>query len=122
MHKSIDNLGVTYSPAETVFKVWAPSRNNIEVLLYEDDTGEDKRAFKMDKLPDGVHQCIIKEDLKGKYYTYLVETLYEVTDPYSVASSLNSKRSGIVDLKDTNPEGWEYHKKPSTKWKCEEII
>ena len=49
MYKSIDNLGITYSPEETIFRVWAPSRNNIEVLLYEDDTGEDRKAFKMYK-------------------------------------------------------------------------
>ena len=122
MYKSIDNLGITYSPEETIFRVWAPSRNNIEVLLYEDDTGEDRKAFKMYKISNGVHQCKIKGDLNGKYYTYLVESLYEVTDPYSAASSLNSKRSAIIDLEETNPEGWENHTIPPVGRKCEEII
>ncbi|MDI9476133.1 MAG: type I pullulanase [Natronincolaceae bacterium] len=122
MYKGIDNLGITYSPAETKFRVWAPERKKIEVLLYEDWKGENKEVFEMDKLDDGVHQCTIKGDLNGKYYTYLVETLYEVTDPYSVASSLDSKRSAIIDLEETNPEGWGAHKIPPRIWKCEEII
>lgn len=122
MHKNIDNLGITYSHAETIFRVWAPNRDRIEVLLYEDYDSTDKRIFKMEKRPDGVHQCIIKEDLKGKYYNYLVESLYQVTDPYSVASSLNSKKSAIIDLKDTNPIGWEDQKIPAVEWKCDEII
>ncbi|MFW5648249.1 MAG: type I pullulanase [Candidatus Alkaliphilus sp. MAG34] len=122
MYKDIDDLGITYTPTETKFRVWAPGRKNIEVLLYEDWEGEKKEVFKMDKMQDGVHQCTIKGDLNGKYYTYLVETLYEVTDPYSVASSLDSKRSAIVDLEQTNPDGWAVHKIPPRIWKCEEII
>lgn len=60
MYKGIDNLGITYSPAETKFRVWAPERKKIEVLLYEDWKGENKEVFEMDKLDDGVHQCTIK--------------------------------------------------------------
>ncbi|MCK9268075.1 MAG: type I pullulanase [Alkaliphilus sp.] len=122
MYKDIDNLGITYSPTETVFRVWAPTRKKIKALLYEDWQEKSGKIFKMDKKCDGVHQCTIKGDLKGKYYTYLVESSYEVTDPYSVASSLNSKRSAIIDLKETDPEGWEGHGIPPARWKCEEII
>lgn len=122
MHRDIRNLGANYTPTQTIFRVWAPSREEVEILLYEDWNKECNRAFKMEKMPDGVHECTIRENLKSKYYTYLVENSYEVTDPYSVASSINSKKSAIIDLKETNPVGWESHTIPSTDWKCEEII
>lgn len=122
MHSDINNLGATFSCSETVFRVWAPSRDSIELLIYEDYTDTDRRVFKMDKMPDGVHQCIVNENLKDKYYTYLVDSSYEVTDPYSVASSLNSKKSAIIDLGETNPIGWQEQNIPAVEWKCDEII
>jgi len=105
-------LGNSYSPESTRFKVWAPYRDKIELMLYQDPQGVFRRKYKMDKDDKGVHHVTISGDLKGMYYTYLIDQKYEITDPYAVASSLNSTRSAIIDLKDTNPEGWESHRIP----------
>lgn len=117
-----ESLGVTYTPEKTTFKVWAPHRNKIDLLIYEGQQEVHREKFKMNKENNGVFQSVLKEDLKGKYYTFLVEDTYEVTDPYSVASSINSIRSAIIDLKDTNPKGWESHKIPNIKSFSKAII
>lgn len=105
-------LGVTYSEDMTIFRLWSPLRDNISLLLYENGETISRKSYPMEKDIDGVHQLIIRLDLKGFYYTYLIEGKLEVTDPYSIASSLNSIRSAIIDIEDTNPWGWEHHPTP----------
>lgn len=76
----------------------------------------------MIKNGDGIFDITVTGDLKGKFYTYLVEGRDEVTDPYSYAVSLNGIRSAIVDLSKTNPEGWDDHFIPERKNLCETVI
>lgn len=102
-------LGATYSEDMTIFRLWSPLRDNILLLLYENGETIKRRTFLMEKDIDGVHNLLIEEDLKGFYYTYLIEGDLEVTDPYSIASSLNSNRSAIIDIEHSNPWGWEHH-------------
>ena len=42
----------------------------------------------------------------------------QTADPYAVACGANSKRSMIIDLSSTNPEGWEEDKSPREKMDC----
>ena len=48
--------------------------------------------------------------------------LNEVPDPYAKAVGVNGKRAMVVDLKETNPAGWEKDKSPSFKNKTDAII
>jgi pullulanase len=131
MEQNIDNikegypitnkqLGMIYTPTKTTFRVWSPIMDKIELVLYKDSKSHEKVIYPMRKSIDGVHEVTIRGDLKGLNYSYLVRGL-ETTDPYSIAASINSQRSGIVDLKETNPEGWENQKIPQTN-KSEAII
>lgn len=103
-------LGITYTTEKTVFRVWSPLQNRIEVLIYSNSNDFWRESHAMTKLEDGVHELTLYGDLKGKYYTFLLHGREEVADPYAIASSVNSIRSAIVDLKETNPEGWNEHK------------
>lgn len=76
----------------------------------------------MIKDSDGVFYKTLSGDLKGKFYTFLVDGRDEVTDPYSYATSLNGIRSAIVDLEETNPKGWEDHKIPVRENICNSVI
>ena len=54
-------------------------------------------------------------NLKGTYYTYLVNNIgneKEVTDPYAKAVGVNGRRAMVIDLNETNPKGWEKDIKP----------
>ena len=55
------------------------------------------------------------------FYNFLING-EEVTDPYSIATSKNSRHSAIIDLKDTNPKGWYNHKIPKGNNFCDAII
>ena len=122
MVDGIDKLGMDYSPIQTIFRVWAPERERIDVLLYENNISDIRKVYSMEKQLSGVHEATIKGDLKDKYYNYLVEGLYEITDPYSIACSPNSKKSAIIDMHTTNPKGWESHSIPSQTPITKEII
>lgn len=115
-------LGYSYSFDKTVFKLWSPIRDNISLLLYENGETIIRKSYPMTKDKDGVHNLTIEGDLKGQYYTYLIEGNLEVTDPYSLASSLNSNRSAIIDIEDTNPIGWRNHSIPLNNHNTNAII
>ena len=113
------DLGATYSKDATVFKVWSPNATSIKVNIYEhgsDEEGDagvlESKALVLDK-KTGVWTCKVFGDLAGKYYTYTVKhgkTVKETYDIYAMACGVNGKRSMVVDLSKTNPEGWENDK------------
>lgn len=111
-----NDLGANYSADSTTFKVWAPSASKVQVKLY--NTGSDSEAgagvigtYDMKKdSSNGVWSVTQSGDLNGVYYTYLVTVdgkTKETRDVYSTACGVNSKRSMVVDLNSTNPDGWE---------------
>lgn len=108
-------MGLMYSKAESSFRVFSPPNDNLKLRIY--DTADEiiGKDYPMQKNENGIFEVTIKEDMKGKFYTYITDKGFEVTDPYSVASSINSQKTAIIDLKDTNPEGWEEHFRPNIK-------
>lgn len=106
-------LGITYSEDKTIFRVYSPMKKGVQLLLYKDKYHIKREEFHMEKDQDGVFELTIERDLKGYFYNFLVEDKYIVTDPYSIGSSLNSNRSAIINLEDTNPHGFKEHKIPN---------
>ena len=109
------DLGATYTKSATTFKVWAPSATKVQVKLYK--TGSDSESgadvlgtYDMTKDEStGVWTAVRNEDLKNVYYTYLVSVngkVNETRDVYGKSAGVNGKRSMVVDLTSTNPEGW----------------
>ncbi len=120
------DLGAMYSPEQTVFKVWAPKASEVTLNLYATGSDTEEGAAKLgtyalEKLMDGdkwtgVWTVAVAGDLKNVYYTYTVVTSNttgtgaskkETQDVYSYAVGVNGKRSMVVDLDSTDPEGWE---------------
>lgn len=121
-----DDLGATYSPEKTVFKVWSPTATEVKLNLYTTGSDFEEGAAKisttdMEKLMDGenwtgVWTVTVEGDIKNVYYTYTItavptngtrEITKETQDIYSVATGLNGARSMVCDLDSTDPEGWE---------------
>lgn len=124
-----DDLGATYSPESTTFKVWSPTATAISLNLYKTGSDEEEGAGKIStteltKVMDGgdwtgVWSVTVDGDLKNVYYTYTITTTTTTTigseetttketqDVYSKATGVNGARSMVVDMADTNPEGWE---------------
>ena len=107
----IENLGMVYSPEKTIFRVWAPTQEEVNLCLYQHWQSLLREEYPMTKDSQGVFEVIVEGNLDGTFYTYLIEGK-EVTDPYSIAASMNSQRSAVVDLASTNPEGWLEHRIP----------
>ncbi len=111
-----NDLGATYTKKCTTFKVWSPKASSVKVNIYEhgsDEEGDpgslETKLLTLDK-KTGVWSCTISGDLAGKYYTYTVKNgkdVKETADVYAKACGVNGKRSMVVDLASTNPDGWE---------------
>ncbi len=111
------DLGCTYTPAKTTWKVWSPEAKSVTLNLYA--TGSDLEngaknlgtyALKKDNTTS-VWTVALDGDYKNVYYTYTVDTAklgaMETYDIYATACGVNGNRSMVVDLDSTDPEGWE---------------
>ncbi|MDO5689515.1 MAG: type I pullulanase [Tissierellia bacterium] len=110
-------LGVIYRKNSTVFRVWAPTRKKVELLLYDEYNEVRRRSYPMYRKLDGVYQAEISGDLNGVFYTYRLDETYEVTDPYSKAASINSLKSVVMDMENTDPAGFRDYEKPKNNRK-----
>lgn len=118
----INKLGINYSNQRTEFRVLAPTVSDVKLLIYDNPLEVFRKEYSMERDDEGVYFKQLEGDLKGKYYTFLVENKDEVTDPYSYATSLNGIKSAIIDLDDTNPIGWHDHNIPFRENLCNSII
>jgi len=100
----------------TVFRLWAPTAEDVVLHLYAE--GEGGRPFAthwMQKQPHGLWELVLPENLHGVYYEYEITVSGEscrTADPWAKACGVNSKRSMVVELSRTDPEGWEGDKAP----------
>lgn len=108
------DFGVTIYKDKTVFKVWAPTTDSMNVRLYERGDGECYiKSVIMQKDESGFFTVSVPGNLEGLYYTYLAargDTVIEGVDPYARTTGVNGKRGMIIDLKKTNPIGFEKDK------------
>lgn len=127
----VTDFGATMTEQGVQFKLWAPTAQNVELLLFKETDNEitpilpNRLAMVEDPITGG---WSVTGDhlLKNAYYQYQI-TLYHpeskqvetlvTTDPYSLSLSVNSKYSQVVDLNDseTQPKGWVNHQVPSVK-------
>ncbi len=107
-----NDLGATWTSEKTTFKVWAPTADKVQVNLYASGTeGTDDCIDTLDmvKGEKGVWSAEQDGDLNGVYYTYSVtmgQNTKEACDPYAVTTGVNGNRAMVINLDDTNPEGW----------------
>lgn len=111
-----NDLGASYTKKFTTFKVWSPNADSVKVNIFEHgsdsegDPGSIKTEHMMLDKATGVWSIALAGDFANKYYTYTVrhgKTEKETADVYAKACGINGKRSMVVDLSSTNPDGWE---------------
>ncbi|MBQ8464063.1 MAG: type I pullulanase [Prevotella sp.] len=102
---------VTYSPQETVFKVFAPEspystsdRSGVCVVVDGDSipmvwkpTVDDTRC---------IYKAVVKGDLKGKTYEFVVNGQAS-PGVFAKAVTINGQKGVVVDMRDTDPDGWD---------------
>lgn len=100
----------------TSFLLWSPLSEKAELRFYKE--GEGGSPFfqtEMKKEKKGIWSYKTEENLHGVYYDFRTVTKGEEAvfgDPYARACGVNGKRSMAVDLKETNPKGWEEDRSP----------
>lgn len=111
-----DDLGVSCTDSGTSFKLWSPSADSVTLNLYQDGSeGEAFRRVMMSPAGSGVWSWETEECLHGVYYDYTLMIDGEVTesaDPYAKACGINGRRSMAVNLRKTDPEGWQQDQAP----------
>ena len=123
-----DDLGATWTPEQTTFKVWAPTADAVWVNLYESGTeGTDDLIESLPMVTDvnGTWVATVEGDLNGTYYTYCVEVegeVREACDPYARTTGVNGKRAMVLDLDSTDPVGWENDKIPHTSGEITDAV
>ena len=103
-------------------------------------TDLDDKSYKMKYGKDGIWKVEVNGDLKGKFYTFNVadhtrwglgcvplllpyKTFYgETPGVFAKAVGVNGKCGAIIDMKETNPEGWERDKRPVVKSPADLVI
>jgi pullulanase len=122
-----NDLGLTFSPKQSNFRIWAPTATKAQLKLYKQPLGgEAFQTIALTKSNQGTWTASLPGNHLGTYYTFSVEYkgkwLNEVTDPYAKAVGTNGKRAMIVDLKKTNPTGWEKDQSPELKNATDAIL
>ena len=113
-----NDLGANWTKEKTLFRVWAPTADEVKVNLYESGTeGTDDLIEQLTMTADVNGTWIAQKegDLNGVYYTYTVtvdNVTNEACDPYARTTGVNGKRAMVIDLDATDPEGWENDKDP----------
>ena len=105
-----NDLGVTYTPDKSVFRLWAPTAERVQISFYQEGNGDCLISTDdMTKSKGGTWVFERRADFDGVYYTYLVTIdgiMRETVDPYARAVGVNGKRAMVVDLLRTNPDGF----------------
>ena len=122
-----DDLGVTYHAEKTVFRIWAPSADELKLHIY--DQGHDGNLLASHNMKpdvDGTWLFELPGDWKNRYYTFQARFgerwNAEVPDIHARAVGVNGKRGMIVDLPYTHPEGWEHDKRPALESFADMVI
>ena len=89
---------MTYSPSETVFKLFAPADAQCLVVVGDD-------TLQMKQMADTLWIATAKGDHKGQTYQFLVDGQAS-PGVFAKAVSVNGEKGVVVDLRDSDPEGW----------------
>ena len=113
-----NDLGNTYTPQHTKFRLWAPTASEAKLVTYKKWNDKIGTEINMQQGEKGTWTAELKGNQKGLFYTYKVkigDKWTEAVDPYVRAASVNGDKGAVVNLEETNPKKWKANKKPKFK-------
>ena len=113
--------GVNYTPGASAFTVETnDNAQQVKLRIYKDGQGGKPVKtinMKRDKAGSTLWQATVKGNLNGMFYTFDVKYdgkfLGECPGIWATAVGVNGKRGAIVDMDETNPQGWNADKRPN---------
>ena len=114
------DLELAYTPQRSVFTLWAPTADKVRLNLYASgEGGEPEERLEMRPSDDGTWRVAAERDLKGTFYTFQIEKegkwLDETPGIWAKAVGVNGDRAAVIDLRETDPEGWEADRAPELR-------
>ena len=90
---------VEYTPEATTFQLFAPKDATCMMVV-----GRDSIPMALD---EGIWKVCVKGDQKGKTYQFVVNGQAS-PGVFAKAVTVNGGKGVVIDLQDTNPDGWQY--------------
>ena len=112
-----------YTPNSTEYRVVASdTAGNVILRLYDGaDGGQPLRTVKMKCKGRNLFTATVPGDQKGLFYTFDIGC-GETPGVFAKAVGLNGKRGCVVDMRETDPEGWSGDKRPLLKSPADLVI
>ncbi|MBR3087689.1 MAG: type I pullulanase [Prevotella sp.] len=120
------------TPQQTTFRLFAPAdAKKVKVRLYaQGEGGKPFKTLKM-KYVNGIWTATVKNKKGipyGAFYTFSIggsnnpDTWRETPGVFAKAVGVNGKRAAIIDMQQTNPEGWAADCRPVVKSPADLVI
>ncbi|HZG56325.1 type I pullulanase [Paenibacillus sp.] len=110
-----DDLGARCSMDGTTFRLWAPTAERAELIVFEGNDASEGVTHPMARAERGTWTVRLPGDLHGTLYLYRVEIDGEwrqAVDPYARSLSANGRRGAVLDPSRAAPPGWETDARP----------
>ncbi len=113
--------GVTYGPSASAFSIETnESAQQVKLRIYKAGLGgKPVKTINMKRNAAGstLWQARVKGDLQGMFYTFDVKYggkfMGECPGIWATAVGVNGHRGAIIDMVNTNPQGWSADKRPN---------
>ncbi len=113
--------GVTYGPSASAFSIETnESAQQVKLRIYKAGLGgKPVKTINMKRNAAGstLWQASVKGDLQGLFYTFDVKYggkfMGECPGIWATAVGVNGHRGAIIDMVNTNPQGWSADKRPN---------
>ncbi|CAH6864061.1 Pullulanase [Vibrio chagasii] len=121
-----EELGAIIDGSAATFKLWAPTAQDVELVLYSEDLKSSQVIPMTESTETGIWATEAVSNAVNMYYRYQVKVYHPttgkienrlVTDPYSLSLSKNSAYSQVIDLNDSTlkPANWDGYERPTVK-------
>ncbi|CAH6796361.1 Pullulanase [Vibrio chagasii] len=121
-----EELGAIIDDSAATFKLWAPTAQDVELVLYSEDLQSSQVIPMTENTETGIWATEAVSNAVNQYYRYQVKVYHPttgkienrlVTDPYSLSLSKNSAYSQVIDLDDASlmPDGWTGYVRPTVE-------
>ena len=109
-----------YGKTQTVFHLNASSTPKLR-LYKSGQGGKPVKTIKMRAIGNDRWEATVKGDLSGMFYTFDIGK-GECPGTFAKAVGVNGNRAAILNMADTNPEGWADDRRPALASPADQII
>ena len=119
---------MTWSPTATRFSLWSPSADSVKVNIYAEGLGGKPLQTIMLRKETTAEKWVgtLQGDYKGRFYTFQVKHkgtwLAENPGIDAKAVGVNGQRGAIIDMRETDPEGWAADRSPAFTGQKDAVI